>query len=113
MEPRSEPPTWLPPLPPAEGYPATAGPATAEPPPPHPAPRRHPVPGPPPGRPPRPPAEGSPATAGRATAEPPPRRDGGLKRRLGPIAVAAAVALKFLAKLKAILFLLPKLKLLT
>ena len=43
---------------------------------------------------------------------PPPRRSG-VRRWLGPIAVTGAVIIKFAAKLKALLLLLPKLKLLT
>jgi Zn-dependent protease len=77
MDPRApQPSTWLPPLPPADGYPATEPAAPA-------------------GRP--------PAADERS----------GLRRALGPIAVVGAVILKFAAKLKAILLLLPKLKLAT
>jgi Zn-dependent protease len=76
MEPRQpQPSTWLPPLPPADGYPAT-----------------------------EPAAPGPPPKAEQPT---------GLRRLLGPIAVAGAVIVKFLAKVKALLVLLPKLKLLT
>jgi Zn-dependent protease len=47
-------------------------------------------------------------------AEPPePPRESRLKKALGPVGVVAVVILKFAAKLKALLFLLPKLKVLT
>jgi Zn-dependent protease len=67
--------TWLPPLPPREGYPATA------------------------------PTEPAPT--------PPPPQRSGLRRLFGPLIVAGALLLKFGAKLKGLLLLLPKLKVLT
>jgi Zn-dependent protease len=75
MESRPTPTTWLPPLPPRDGYPATEPPAPA------------------------PPA--------------PPRRDPRIKKLFGPLFVVALLLLKFGAKLKGVLLLLPKLKLLT
>jgi Zn-dependent protease len=74
MERTPDQPTWLPPLPPRDGYPATE-PAVAEP-----------------------------------AREPEPST---LKRLLGPLFIAGLAVLKFGAKLKALLLLLPKLKLLT
>src|SRR4051812_42625531 len=69
--------------------------------------------------PPLPPRDGYPAThpgvPAQATAPAPttaPRR-GGVKRALGPVGVALALIAKFALKLKALLLLLPKLKLLT
>ena len=75
MESRPQNPTWLPPLPPRDGYPAPqpAGPAPA----------------------------------------PPRGGQSRLKRLFGPLLVAGLVVLKFGAKLKVLLLLLPKLKLLT
>jgi Zn-dependent protease len=72
MESRN-PSTWLPPLPPRDGYPATEPPAPAP--------------------------------------TPPPREESRLKRLFGPIAVIGIVAVKYAAKLKALVLLLPKLKL--
>ncbi len=46
-------------------------------------------------------------------AEPPPPRESRLKKALGPVGVIALVIFKFAAKLKALIFLLPKLKVLT
>jgi Zn-dependent protease len=46
-------------------------------------------------------------------APPPPPRESRLKRALGPVGVVGLVILKFAAKLKALLLLLPKLKVLT
>jgi Zn-dependent protease len=46
-------------------------------------------------------------------APPPPPRESRLKRLLGPVGVAGLLILKFAAKLKALLLLLPKLKVLT
>jgi hypothetical protein len=43
----------------------------------------------------------------------PPPRESGLKRRLGSLGIVGVAILKFAAKLKALLFLLPKLKVLT
>jgi Zn-dependent protease len=51
--------------------------------------------------------------AAPAPAPPPPPRESRLKRLLGPIGVVGLVILKFAAKLKALLLLLPKLKVLT
>jgi Zn-dependent protease len=73
MESRN-PSTWLPPLPPRDGYPASEPPA--------------------------------PAPA-------PPRHDSRLKKLFGPLLVVGLLILKFGAKLKGVLLLLPKLKLLT
>ena len=74
MESRAQPSTWLPPLPPRDGYDA---------------------------QPPAPPG-------------PPPRQDTSrLKKLFGPLFVAGLLLLKFGAKFKALLLLLPKLKLLT
>jgi Zn-dependent protease len=72
METRN-PSTWLPPLPPRDGYPVTEPPAPAP--------------------------------------APPPRQ--GLKRLLGPLALAGVLLVKYAAKLKALLLLLPKLKVLS
>jgi Zn-dependent protease len=75
MERGPQQPTWLPPLPPRDGYPASE------------------------------PAASAPA---------PPRRDASrLKRLLGPLGIAGLLLFKFAAKLKALLLLLPKLKLLS
>jgi Zn-dependent protease len=76
MESRN-PSTWLPPLPPRDGYPATEPPAPA-------------------------PAQ-----------TPPPRQQSRLRRALGPLAIVGVLAVKYAAKLKALLLLLPKLKLFT
>jgi Zn-dependent protease len=73
MESRN-PSTWLPPLPPRDGYPASEPPA--------------------------------PAPA-------PPRRESRLRKLFGPLLVVGLLLLKFGAKLKGLLLLLPKLKLLT
>ena len=81
MERAPQPSTWLPPLPPRDGYPTPAA-ATAE----------------PAGRP-------APAPAGSEPSK--------LKRLFGPLFVAGLVLLKFGAKLKVLLLLLPKLKVLT
>src|SRR5687768_2136353 len=78
MERTPQPSTWLPPLPPRDGYPAPEA-AVAEP------------------------------APGRA----PDRQPSKLKRLLGPLFVAGLVLLKFGAKLKGLLLLLPKLKVLT
>jgi Zn-dependent protease len=51
--------------------------------------------------------------AAPAPAPPPPPRESWLKRRLGPLGVVGLVILKFAAKLKALLLVLPKLKVLT
>ena len=75
MESRN-PTTWLPPLPPRDGYPAP-----------------------------------EPTAPGPAPA--PPRHDSRLKKLFGPLLVAGLVLLKFGAKLKGLLLLLPKLKVLT
>ena len=73
MESRSQNPTWMPPLPPRDGYPA-------------------------------------PQPAGPAPAPAPPRRQQSrLKRLFGPLLVAGLLLLKFGAKLKGLLLLLPKL----
>ncbi len=77
MESRQPPSSWLPPLPPRDGYPV-----------PHPA-------GPAPGQ------------------APPPRGESRLKKLFGPLFVAGLLLLKFAAKLKVLLLLLPKLKVLT
>jgi Zn-dependent protease len=61
--------------------------------------------------PPLPPRDGYPATEPPAPA--PPRDQSRLKRLFGPLLVAGLVLVKFGAKLKALLLLLPKLKLLT
>src|SRR3954447_12115762 len=65
--------------------------------------------------PPLPPRDGYPAThpgvPAHATAPAP--RQGGVKRALGPVGVVLALIAKFALKLKALLLLLPKLKLLT
>jgi Zn-dependent protease len=71
MEPRNPQPVWMPPLPPAEGYPTGPPPQT----------------------------------------EPEPGQSR-LRRALGPVAVIGALIAKFALKLKALLLLLPKLKLL-
>jgi Zn-dependent protease len=71
-----QPTTWLPPLPPRDGYPAT-----------------------------------EPTAPGPAPS--PPRRESRLKKLFGPLLVVGLVLLKFGAKLKGLLLLLPKLKLLT
>ena len=77
METRPQHSSWLPPLPPRDGYPA-------------------------------------PQPAGPAPASAPPRGDRSrLKRLFGPLLVAGLLVLKFGAKLKGLLLLLPKLKLLT
>jgi Zn-dependent protease len=74
MDSRTQPSSWLPPLPPRDGY----------------------------------------ATEPPAPAGPPPRRDASrLKKLFGPLLVGGLVVVKFAAKLKALLLLLPKLKLLT
>ena len=78
METRPQQSSWLPPLPPGDGYPA-----------PQPA-------------------------GGPASADPPPYREPSrLKKLFGPLLVAGLLVLKFGAKLKGLLLLLPKLKLLT
>jgi Zn-dependent protease len=74
MESRN-PSTWLPPLPPRDGYPATEPLATG-------------------------PAQ-----------TPPPREQSRLKKAFGPLAIIGVLAVKYAAKLKALLLLLPKLKL--
>jgi Zn-dependent protease len=62
--------------------------------------------------PPLPPRDGYPATEPPAPAPaPPPRSESRLKRYLGPLAVIGIVAVKYAAKLKALLLLLPKVKL--
>jgi Zn-dependent protease len=75
MESRSQNPTWLPPLPPRDGYPAPqpAGPAPA----------------------------------------PPRDQQSRLKKLFGPLLILGLLLLKFGAKLKVLLLLLPKLKVLT
>ncbi len=83
MERHQQPPDWLPPLPPRDGY-AAPEPALATP-----APTAGP-------------------SHGRASGVPP-----RLRRLLGPLGVLGLVILKFGAKFKALLLLAPKLKLLT